>query len=425
MIASRTFRHHGARGNEVFAPFAFAQAPGGARTLKRSPALPTVSREISAPLTHPEAWPCCARRARASACSERPGDTTTAASGSRRDVPASSPSGVPTRQEVPGQSPPEPSKRQAWMNGERMIEEERPTWGVLDTSGQGISLYQSEMGSVALSAYALVRYIDQRPAEQNFTDHLGNVRPVDTRRDFQFHRAMVHLKGWFYSPKFRYQLTTWTVMSTDQTTLYGLSRLPVQQEVQPVRRHQHARRLPLGDGLASPLAGQRSCDGGRVLPGQLRRIRVGQRRDRSGPLVSPFIANNLSQLGITAKQLSRDIGTGYGMWWMPSTHEFGPNGWYGDWEYHEQLATRFGFSHIRSRENRQEVSDNTPENTQVRLADSLLLSRRDRSHRAFPSRKRTGSRCPSMRVSSIAGCSCRPNTTVALSITSYRMGPCR
>ena len=53
--------------------------------------------------------------------------------------------------------------------------------------------------------------------------------------------------------------------------------------------------------------------------------------------------------------------------------EFGPNGSYGDWEWHETLATRFGFSHIRSRENRQELENNNPENTQVRLADSLLL----------------------------------------------------
>jgi hypothetical protein len=85
------------------------------------------------------------------------------------------------------------------------------------------------------------------------------------------------------------------------------------------------------------------------------------------------ISNNLSQLGITARQLSRDLGTGVGLWWMPTTHEFGPNGSYSDWEYHEELATRFGAFHVRSRENRQELDNNAPENTQVRLADSLLL----------------------------------------------------
>src|SRR5690349_20093545 len=99
---------------------------------------------------------------------------------------------------------------------------DKPTWGALDTTGLGIVLFDREdMGQVALSAYALVRYIDQRPAEQSFVDHLGNEHQIDTRRDIQFHRAMIHLKGWFYTPKFRYQVTVWTVMSTDQTTLYG------------------------------------------------------------------------------------------------------------------------------------------------------------------------------------------------------------
>ena len=32
------------------------------------------------------------------------------------------------------------------------------------------------------------------------------------------------------------------------------------------------------------------------------------------------------------------------MWWMPTTKEFGPKGAYGDWEMHEKVATRFGFS---------------------------------------------------------------------------------
>ena len=62
------------------------------------------------------------------------------------------------------------------------------------------------------------------------------------------------------------------------------------------------------------------------------------------------------------------------MWWMPTTKEFGPNGSYDDWEYDEKLATRFGVSTARSREDRFNQNDNpSPDNTQIRLADSLLL----------------------------------------------------
>jgi hypothetical protein len=251
---------------------------------------------------------------------------------------------------------------------------DKPTWGALDSTGQGIVLFdRDDMGQVALSAYALVRYIDQRPADQSFVDHLGNERDIDTRRDIQFHRAMVHLKGWFYTPKFRYQITVWTVMSTDQTTIYGFLG------------YQFNKWFNLYGGINTP-GGSRSVMGSHPLWLANDRVMADEffRGSFTGTLwangeVLPglwyhlAISNNLSQLGVTASQLSRDLGTGYGMWWMPTTHEFGPQGSYGDWEWHETLATRFGFSHVRSRENRQELDNDSPENTQVRLADSLLL----------------------------------------------------
>lgn len=252
-------------------------------------------------------------------------------------------------------------------------EPERPTWGVLDTTGQGIVLHSSDLGEVSLSAYALVRYIDQRPEEQSFVDHLGQLREVDPRRDVQFHRAMVHLKGWFYSPKLRYQITTWTVMSTDQTTLYGYLG------------YQFNEKFNLYGGI-NTLGGSRSVMGShpfwlandRVMADEYFRGSFTGSIWANGEILPGLwyhaaVANNLSQLGITARQLSRDMGHGFGLWWMPTTHEFGPNGSYSDWEYHERLATRFGFFNIHSRETRQELENQSPENTQVRLADSLLL----------------------------------------------------
>ena len=76
-------------------------------------------------------------------------------------------------------------------------------------------------------------------------------------------------------------------------------------------------------------------------------------------------------LKIPTADEDRGLGTGGTVWWMPTTHEFGPNGSYGDWDYHEQLATRFGASTARSRENRQLQTNTSPENTQIKLADSL------------------------------------------------------
>ena len=57
---------------------------------------------------------------------------------------------------------------------------------------------------------------------------------------------------------------------------------------------------------------------------------------------------------------------------MPTTHEFGLGGSFGDFEYHEKLATRFGMSNYRSRENRfNQNSVPAADNYQVTLADSI------------------------------------------------------
>jgi hypothetical protein len=84
-----------------------------------------------------------------------------------------------------------------------------------------------------------------------------------------------------------------------------------------------------------------------------------------------MIGNNLSSLGITAVQLDRKLGAGASLWWMPTTHEFGPRGAYGDWEWHDDLATRFGISSTESTENRQTDPTGPSNNTTIKLADSL------------------------------------------------------
>ena len=86
-----------------------------------------------------------------------------------------------------------------------------------------------------------------------------------------------------------------------------------------------------------------------------------------------MVSNNNSALGVTASELDRKFTTGGSLWWMPTTHEFGPRGGYGDWEWHEELATRFGVSSVVSPEQSFRNSGNNPENTTLRLADSVNL----------------------------------------------------
>jgi hypothetical protein len=85
------------------------------------------------------------------------------------------------------------------------------------------------------------------------------------------------------------------------------------------------------------------------------------------------IGDNLSILGTNAKDDTRNLAGGATLWWMPTTHEFGPNGSFSDWEWHDRLATRFGVSASWSREDRMSDPPAETKNTQLRLADGVLI----------------------------------------------------
>ena len=50
------------------------------------------------------------------------------------------------------------------------------SWGEF-SPGNGFLVGRSDAGELAISAYALVRYLNQMPSSDTFVDHLGNERP--------------------------------------------------------------------------------------------------------------------------------------------------------------------------------------------------------------------------------------------------------
>ena len=245
------------------------------------------------------------------------------------------------------------------------------SWGEFEP-GQGFLVGRSSSGELSISAYALVRYINQLPSDQTFTDHLGNEHPVDNRQDFFPHRAMVFLKGWLGDPQLIYTIILWTVNTTDQDAIFGTIG------------YQFGRHFSLYGGL-NGLPGTRSLQGShpywlghdRVMADEFFRPYFGYGLWAQGEIVpglwyNAMAGNNLSSLGIKASQLDRDLSGGASVWWMPTTHEFGPRGAYGDWEMHEKLATRFGVSAVYSPEERfTDANDGSTGNTTIKLADSL------------------------------------------------------
>jgi hypothetical protein len=245
------------------------------------------------------------------------------------------------------------------------------TWGEFDP-GSGFLVGRSSAGELSISAYGLVRYINQLPADETFTDHLGNEHPVDTREDLYPHRIMIFFKGWLGSRKFIYNLFLWTVNTTDQDGIFA------------VLGYQFSQKFSLYGGI-NGLPGTRSLQGShpfwlgtdRVMADEFFRPYFSYGIWAQGQLTPGFwynamIANNLSALGVKANQLDRAGSAGLSVWWMPTTHEFGPRGSFGDYEMHEKLATRFGASFSYSPEQRYtDANTGATGNTLIRLTDSL------------------------------------------------------
>lgn len=244
------------------------------------------------------------------------------------------------------------------------------TWGYLDP-GKGFLIGKTDAGELSISAYALVRYMNQMADNDTFTDHLGRERPVDGRHDMYSHRVLVWLNGWLGNPKFRYTITSWTVNTTDQDALFA----NIGYQFDP--------KFNLYAGVFGNM-GSRSLQGShpywlghdRVMADEFFRPFFTQGLYANGEIAPGLwyaagMGNTNSTLGTTAVELDRKFTYSGSMWWMPTTGEFGPRGAYGDWEHHEDLATRFGFSFVDSPEQRFEDIGNAPGNTSLKLADGV------------------------------------------------------
>src|SRR5262249_20753675 len=88
-----------------------------------------------------------------------------------------------------------------------------------------------------------------------------------------------------------------------------------------------------------------------------------------------MIANNLSTLGVSASQLDNTFDTtSFMLQWLPTTGEFGLYGCYGDYDYHEKVATRLGIHFTHSTEDKQsQPGTDTIENSQIRLTDGSVI----------------------------------------------------
>jgi hypothetical protein len=239
------------------------------------------------------------------------------------------------------------------------------------TPGRGFDIVKTEFGTLNISVYGVFRYIDQLPGEQTFTDHLGRERNVNPRNDINWHRTMIWLTGWFWSPQFRYNITGWSLASTQQTLLFGNLQYTANSH------------FTFGVGIAPSLTA-RSLQGSwpywagsdRLMGEEFFRGGFSSGFWVTGDIVDRLsynlsVTNNISELGTTQANDTRDMFYSGMLRWQPTTGEFGPRSGFNDFEHHTKVATQFGVSSGTGRESRYSSLDKPPNNTQIKLSDGL------------------------------------------------------
>ena len=228
--------------------------------------------------------------------------------------------------------------------------------------------------------FSYARYLNQKGLDPTYTDYLRQRQDVPQREDFQLNKFFLPFSGWFLDPKWRYYLYVWSANTAqgDPAQVVGAGNLSY-----VANSH-----VTIGAGI-TPLPGVRSTEGqfpywlgvdDRLTADEFFRGSYTTGIWVKGQIVPgvnymAMLANNLSTLGISASQLDNNMDTWSVMLnWLPTTQEFGPLGAFGDFEGHEDLATRLGVHFTHSTEDRQsQPGSNSIENTQIRLTDGSII----------------------------------------------------
>jgi hypothetical protein len=252
-------------------------------------------------------------------------------------------------------------------------------WGPFDPD-KGVIFARGPLGELSFGVRGYVRYINQGALNDEYTDSFGRTFAIDRRQDFQINRMQLNFRGWLFDERFRYTWYAWT-----QNVSMGD---PAQVVVAGNFNYKFSDALNAQYGIFS-LPSTRTT--AQTFPNWLRidhramadeyfrgsyttGIRLhGQLTDRLDYNVA--LANNLSQLGISATQLDFGLNTVSGaLYWMPTTGEFGPQAGFGDYEYHTTPATLVGVHFTRSLEDKQgQPGVNAFENVQIRLSDGTII----------------------------------------------------
>ena len=244
----------------------------------------------------------------------------------------------------------------------------------------GFLIVEGDKGEMYVRLFSYARYLNQQGLDETYTDAFGTERDVVRRQDVQLNKFFLPFSGWFLTPKFRYYLYVWSSNPSqgDPAQVVGAGNLS----------YVFNRYVTLGAGITS-LPSVRSTEGqfpywlgvdDRLIADEYFRGSYTSGVWVKGEFATEFkymamLANNLSTLGVSAAQLDNTLDTtSLMLQWLPTTGEFGLYGTFGDFDHHEQLATRLAVHYTSSTEDKQsQPGTNGIENSQIRLSDGSTI----------------------------------------------------
>jgi len=244
----------------------------------------------------------------------------------------------------------------------------------------GFLLFDGEKGQVYFRLFSYARYLNQRNLDSTYLDAFGNTNTVTLRQDVQLQKFFAPFSGWFLDPRFRYYLYVWSANTSqgDAAQVVGAGNLSWTWN----------RHVTFGAGITS-LPSTRSTEGqfpywlgvdDRLIADEFFRGSYTSGFWLKGEIESnvkyfAMFANNLSTLGVSAAQLDNKFDTqSYSLQWLPTTGEFGLYGTFGDYDYHQKVATRVGWHFTHSVEDKQsQPGTDGIENSQIRLTDGSII----------------------------------------------------
>jgi hypothetical protein len=250
-------------------------------------------------------------------------------------------------------------------------------WGSY-TDFLGFKVANTDVGDMNVAIYTYVRYLNQKGLDPTYTDAFGNVKNVQQRQEAQILKVQIKFLGWLFDPRLRYFLYAWSSNATQgqgaQVVLAGNLSYAFNE------------RFVFAGGITS-LPGVRTTEGNfpfwlsvdnRLMADEFFRPSYTSGFWAKGDITptlryQAMIGNNLSTLGVSSAQLDNHFNTiSTALVWEPTTGEFGRG--FGDFEDHQQVATRLGLHYTSSTEDKQsQPNSNAFENTQIRLSDGTVV----------------------------------------------------